>query len=270
MRLVTFDPFRALGIPGARYIKPELYRDHEVLIREADWVLFPEYWQVNTLSYVWRCRLFPSLASYHLGHDKIEMTRAMEAGWPNNVPRTLIAASTPENAQRILEALGLPLVAKVVRSSQGRGVRRIDDEADWLAWCAREPILYAQELLDIDRDLRLVVIGRDVVAGYWRVAPEGGFLNNVAAGGAIDPAPVPGAARRLVTAMARRLRIDHAGFDVAMVGGRPMVLEFNRLFGNHGLREQGVNPGALIHQHLQSRTGNGRPRRDGGGRRRAA
>lgn len=215
MRLVTFDPFRALGIPGARYIKPELYRDHEALLREADWVLFPEYWQVNTLSYVWRCRLFPSLASYHLGHDKIEMTRAMEAGWPQNVPRTLIAASTPENGQRILEALGLPLVAKVVRSSQGRGVRRIDDEADWRAWCEREPILYAQELLDIDRDLRLVVIGRDVVAGYWRVAP----------------------------------------------GGRPMVLEFNRLFGNHGLREQGVNPSALIHEYLRSRSGSGRPRR---------
>lgn len=266
MRLITFDPFRTLGIPGARYLKPELYRDHLAEIRAADWLLFPEYWQVNALVYAHRKRIFPSVAAYHLGHDKVEMTRCLEARWPQHVPRTLIRPSTPHDRDEILDTLGLPLVAKDVRSSEGRGVVLISDEAAWRRYCAERHVLYAQEYLPIDRDLRIVVIGRDVVGSYWRLQPEGGFLCNVAAGGTLSFAPPAAAAVKLVTRIARQLRIDHAGFDVAIVGGHPYVLEFNRLFGNLGLREQGIRPAELIHRHLAARSG-GRPR-DGGSRRR--
>lgn len=254
MRLVTFDPFRTLGIPGVKYIKPELYQAHLPEIRAADWLLFPEYWQVNALIYAHRRRIFPSPASYHLGHDKVQMTRALEARWPKHVPATLIRPSTPRDADEILDRLGLPLVAKDVRSSEGRGVVLIGSEAEWRAYCAGRSVLYAQEYLPIDRDLRVVVIGRDVVASYWRLQPPGGFLNNLAAGGTLSFEPAPTAALRLVTRIARALRIDHAGFDVAMVGRRPYVLEFNRLFGNAGLREQGIRPGELVHRYLLTRT----------------
>lgn len=271
MRLVTFDPFRTLGVPGVSYVKPELYLQHLAEIRAADWLLFPDYWQVNSLVYAQRKRVFPSISSYHLGHDKVEMTRALEARWPQHVPRTLIRPATPEAGDEILERLGLPLVVKEVRSSEGRGVRLIEDEAAWREHCEGRRVLYAQEYLPIDRDLRIVVIGREVVASYWRIQTDGGFLNNLAAGARLgfDPAPAPALA--LVQRMARTLRIDHAGFDVAMVGGHPYVFEFNRLFGNRGLQEQGVRPGELIFRYLQSRSG-GKPRRDGAGpiRRRAA
>lgn len=259
MRLVTFDPFRTLGIPGVRYIKPELYREHLAEILAADWLLFPEYWQVNALIYAHRKRIFPSPAAYHLGHDKVEMTRVLEARWPEHIPATMIRPGTPRDAEEILERLGLPLVAKDIRSSEGRGVTLITDESQWHDYCAHRTVLYAQEYLPIDRDLRVVVIGRDVVASYWRLQPEGGFLNNVAAGGTMAFHAPPPAAVRLVTRIARALRIDHAGFDVAMVGGRPYVLEFNRLFGNAGLREQGIRPAALIYQDLLRRT-RGSPR----------
>ncbi|HEX7037154.1 MAG TPA: hypothetical protein VF210_15375 [Pseudomonadales bacterium] len=254
MRLVTFDPFRTLGIPGVKYIKPELYRDHLAEIRAADWLLFPEYWQVNALIYAHRRRIFPSPAAYHLGHDKVQMTRALEARWPQHLPATMIRPATRRDAEEILERLGLPLVAKEVRSSEGRGVRLIGDEAEWYDYCAGRSVLYAQEYLPIDRDLRVVVIGRDVVASYWRLQPEGGFLNNVAAGGTLSFEAAPAAAVRLVERIARALRIDHAGFDVAIVGGRPYVLEFNRLFGNAGLREQGIRPAELIHRYLLARS----------------
>lgn len=267
MRLLSFDPFRTLGMPGVTYVKPERYLDHLPEIQAADWLLFPEYWQVNGLVYAHKKRIFPSLASYHLGHDKIEMTRAMQGRWDAHLPRTLIGPSTPFERDHILDELGLPLVAKAVRSSEGRGVRLIADEAAWRDHCQQHDVLYAQEYLPMDRDLRLVVIGRRVVAGYWRLQGADGFLNNLAAGGALAFDPVPAAALRLVRDIARTLGIDHAGFDVAWVGGHPYVLEFNRLFGNAGLREQGVSPAALIHAHLQTRSGR-RPR--GGAPRRAA
>lgn len=269
MRLVSFDPFRTLGMAGVRYIKPEKYLDHLDEIRAADWLLFPEYWQVNTLYYAEGKRIFPSIASYHLGHDKIEMTRALASRWPGNIPATLMLAATPENRERILDTLGLPLVAKEVRSSEGRGVRLISDEAQWRSYCDSQTVLYAQEYLPIDRDLRIVVIGRQVVAAYWRIQPEGGFLNNIAAGGRIAFDPVPKTAIRLVTRIARALNIDHAGFDVAVPGGHPYVLEFNRLFGTRGLSEQGVRCGELIAGYLATLSPRGRPRR-GGAPRRAA
>jgi ribosomal protein S6--L-glutamate ligase len=111
-------------------------------------------------------------------------------------------------------------------------------------------LLYAQEYLPINRDMRLVVIGDQVVTGYWRMQSSDGFRNNIAAGGQVDLSPPHPAAVELVTRVARELNIDHAGFDVAMVGDHPYILEFNRLFGNVGLAEQGVDTGKLIYEYL--------------------
>ncbi len=84
------------------------------------------------------------------------------------------------------------------------------------------------------RDLRVVVVGENVVASYWR--ESAGFLNNVSQGGRVrTDLSVPDTALSLVEGMARYLGINHAGFDVAMVDGHPYILEFNRLFGNTGI-----------------------------------
>ena len=39
----------------------------------------------------------------------------------------------------------------------------------------------------------------------------------------------------LALSVARKLGVDHAGFDIALVGDHPYLLEFNRLFGNQGI-----------------------------------
>jgi ribosomal protein S6--L-glutamate ligase len=250
MRIVSFDVFRSLHIPGVHNIKPEHYLQHLDSVRAADWVLFPEYWQVNSLYYGLNCRIFPSIASYHLGHDKVEMTRAFQAICPRNIPQTLIEAGTPEGIRTVLEQFTFPFVAKEVRSSEGKGVFKIETELDWHRYCKGRQVLYTQEYLPIDRDLRLVVIGDRIVGGYWRLQSPDGFHNNIAAGGQLDFSPAPAAALELVERAARTLGIDHAGFDVAMVGAHPYILEFNRLFGNHGLSQQDIKPAGLIYQYL--------------------
>jgi ribosomal protein S6--L-glutamate ligase len=109
MRLIAFDALRCLDIPGTRYIKPELMFRHKDEIKQADRVLFPEYWQVNSLAYSLQKRIFPSLGSYHLGHDKIEMTRAFWALCPEHVPHTAILPATPASSRRCWTALPIPL-----------------------------------------------------------------------------------------------------------------------------------------------------------------
>lgn len=250
MRIISFDVFRSLHIPGAHYIKPENFLDHLDVIRLSDWVLFPEYWQVNSLYYGLNCRIFPSIASYHLGHDKVEMTRAFQAVCPQNIPQTVVEAGTPEGIRAIEEKFAFPFVAKEVRSSEGKGVYLIENEADWRRYCEGREVLYAQEYLPIDRDLRVVVIGDRIEGCYWRMQSPDGFHNNVAAGGRLDFSSAPAAALELVEQVIRTLGIDHAGFDIAMVGGQPYILEFNRLFGNHGLAQQDIRPADLIYQYL--------------------
>ena len=256
MRLITFDALRCLDIPGTRYIKPELMFRHKDEIKDADWILFPEYWQVNPLAYGLHKRIFPSLGSYHLGHDKIEMTRAFWALCPEHVPHTLILPATPASGEQVLNDFEFPFIAKEVRNSMGRGVHLIESRADFADYCRRNDVLYVQEYLPIQRDLRIVYVGERVIGAYWRNAGDGEYRNNIARGAWIDYQDIPTAALELVARVAHALDINHAGFDVAAVADRYYLLEFNTLFGDEGLRRQNISVGRHIWEYLHKHTPN--------------
>ncbi|MAR00068.1 MAG: hypothetical protein CMI00_05960 [Oceanospirillaceae bacterium] len=254
MKLISFDALRTLHMPGVTYIKPDHFYDRADEIRNADWVLFPQYWQINPLIYGLKVPVFPSPASYHLGHDKVEMTRAFRLIAPQHVPYTLIEANTPESAARVWSAMPAPFVAKIPKSSMGDGVFLIESQRDWQAYLAVSPVIYAQEYLPIDRDLRIVWAGNQIVGGYWRIQAEQGFYNNVAKGGQVEDGILPPEAIALVERLAQGLGIDHGGFDIAMVGHYPYVFEFNRIFGNQGLsgKQQAVDDAILSYLNQRS------------------
>lgn len=258
MNFVSFNIFRTLGFPHTTVLKPEHASAHRELLRQADRVLFPEYWQLNALVYGLGCRIFPSEASYRIGHDKVEMTRAFQMVAPEHTPWTLIEANEPEARERLWDIMPTPFVAKLPKSSMGDGVWLIESRQDWRAYCERTQVLYVQEYLPIDRDVRVVVIGERVLTAYWRTRSDRGFHNNVARGGRIDYAPVPAAATDLALRLARQLGVDHAGFDIALIGDHPYVLEFNRLFGNQGLGGDAVLRNAIL-EYLSGRTGQESP-----------
>lgn len=250
MQLVSFDALRSFGIPGVTYLHPQNFLSNLELAGTADWLLFPDYDQLNILLYAVNKGIFPSPATYHLGHDKAQQTRAFQLVFPHHVPETLILQRSEWAREHVLETFDFPFVAKEIRNSMGRGVFLITNRAEWIAYTHNNSVFYAQEFLPIDRDLRLVLIGRKVVASYWRLQCEDGFHNNIAQGGVLKMSRVPVEAATLVEQLAARLGIDHAGFDVAMVDGHPYVLEFNRLFGTAGLAKMGIHLGPLIHAWL--------------------
>lgn len=253
MNLVSFNVFRTLGFPGTTVLKPEDYLRHKELLRTADWVLFPEYWQLNALVYGLKCRVFPSVASYHIGHDKVEMTRAFQTVAPEHTPWTLIEANGSYEREHVWSVMALPFVAKLPKASMGEGVWLIETRDDWRRYCERTQVLYVQEYLPLERDARIVVVGGKVVTAYWRTQAPQGFYNNISRGGGIDPSPVPSIATNLALRLARDLGVDHAGFDIALVEGYPYVLEFNRLFGNQGLG-QGSDLKHAILDYLQQQS----------------
>lgn len=231
--LVTFDALRTLGLEGCTYVKPEHMTRHLDVIQEAECLLFPSYWQINSLVYGLKKRIFPSVATYQLGHNKIEFTRAMQMIFPSFVPYTEIRANTETEAQAILETFPYPFVAKHPDSARGHGVFLIQNKEAFVRYRSEAAVLYIQEWLPIERDLRVVWIGDEVVCAYWRESP--GFLNNVSQGGVVANHDIPKEALALVRNVARTFGINHAGFDVAVIDGHPYLFEYNRLFGNQGL-----------------------------------
>lgn len=248
MRLLSFDCFRGLGL-AQQFVKPEHWlRDVEQL-RAADVLLYPQSWQVNCLHHVLRKPIFPNLASYRLGWDKVEMTRAFQLVVPELVPETLILQATTEAAEHAMDVLGLPLVVKEPRNSMGRGVQLIESRRELMAWLESVDVLYAQQYLPNRGDIRVVWVGNEVAAAYWRRNPDG-FHNNVARGGSIDFGGIPPTAIEQVQRAAMALGVDHAGFDVMMVDGHPFLLEFNVLFGNEALNQAGIDLRPGIHRYL--------------------
>lgn len=120
-------------------------------------------------------------------------------------------------------------------------------------------ILYVQEYLPIEEDLRVVFIGEGIVAAYWRRGGDG-FHHNIATGAQADFKAIPEKAVTLVEAVARELGVDYAGFDVAMVDNHPFLLEFNLLFGNEVLNARGIRLGPIIVEHLEKRLPDPPPR----------
>lgn len=252
MKLISFDALRTLNIPNTKYIKPENFFREKESVTEAEWILFPQYWQINSLVYGLKKNIFPNINTFHLGHNKIEMTRAFMAVAPEYVPYTEILSNTPINQELILDSFAFPFIAKEVKNSMGNGVFLINNIKDFKDYCSKNEVLYIQEKLPIDRDLRITYVGDEIIGAYWRIGSENNFKNNVAQGGSISYDNIPSEALSIVEYFAKALGINHAGFDIAEVDGHYYILEFNVLFGTKGLLDMGIDINSKILKYLES------------------
>jgi ribosomal protein S6--L-glutamate ligase len=154
--------------------------------------------------------------------------------------------------ETIEEEFGYPLVAKEIKNSMGRGVFLIENRQELKNYIENNDILYIQERLPIDRDLRIVYVGNKVIGAYWRIASQGEFHNNIAKGASYDFNNIPLKAIELVEKVANALDINHAGFDIAVVDSNYYILEYNVMFGNEGLRKMGVKVEKYVYEYLLS------------------
>ncbi len=69
-RYVSFDTLRTIGFADTVQLKPLQMYDKAELLQQAECVLFPEYWQLNTLQYAYKAKVFPSEASYRITFDQ--------------------------------------------------------------------------------------------------------------------------------------------------------------------------------------------------------
>lgn len=251
MQLVSFDAFRCAGIPEAVFVKPESVFTQAELVKAADWVLFPEIWQVNFLAYAWKKKLFPSINSYHITRDKVEMTRVLQALIPKNIPNTFIAANTLGIRDKILERFAFPFVGKEATGIMGKGVFLIASTRELDDYLKRNKVVYIQEYLPNRRDLKIIYVGDGAVCSYWRIPREDSIRSDINQGSFFDFSTVPKGIITFVERLAETLGINHASFDLAVVEDQVFVFEFNVLFGNQPLLAADISMANIILKYLK-------------------
>ncbi|MFD1564762.1 RimK family alpha-L-glutamate ligase [Haloarchaeobius amylolyticus] len=102
---------------------------------------------------------------------------------------------------------------------------------------------FLQELVDQEdvrhRDLRVYVVGGEVVAAMYRYAPDNDWRTNVALGGSVEDATddLPEEAREMAQRAADVVDLDYAGVDLVEGDEGWFVLEVNPTAGFKGLYE---------------------------------
>lgn len=219
------------------------------LIRSADKIYYPTPFYADLFDAM-GIDTFPSHHNYKCVQDKIKQT-ALFAMLRIPHPRTRVFYGNRQKS-KITQFFSYPFIAKVPRGSAlGRGVFLIQDRPQLDDYLTQNPVAYIQERLSIDRDIRVVVIGKEVVHAYWRVAKEGEFRSNVACGATILLDPVPPEALELARQTALRCRWDDVGIDICCCDGTYYVLEANMKYGREGFRAAGIDYMKMMEQMIR-------------------
>ena len=219
-------------------------------IRQASKIYYPSVFYADLFDAMGK-ELFPSYHTYKCVQDKIKQTALFHLlEIPHPITRVFYGKRRME---KILRFFRLPLIAKIPRGSAlGRGVFLIHDEEGLSAYLNQSSVAYIQEYLALDRDIRVVVIGDQVVHAYWRLAAEGEYRSNVALGGKISLKKIPPAALSLALHTARACGWNDVGIDICEHGGRFLVLEANMKYGKEGFRKAGIDYSKLMEELIEN------------------
>jgi ribosomal protein S6--L-glutamate ligase len=216
------------------------YSDDEIrAIRQAPKIYYPSVFYADLFDAMGK-PLFPSYHTYKCVQDKIKQTALFYLlDIPHPFTRVFYGK---RRLEKIVRVFTFPLIAKIPRGSAlGRGVFLVQNEEELAAYLQLSPVAYIQEYLALDRDIRVVVIGDRVVHAYWRLAAQGEYRSNVAAGGTISLEKVPEKVLTLALYTARACGWDDVGIDICAHQGRFLVLEANMKYGKEGFRRAGID-----------------------------
>lgn len=172
------------------------------------------------------------------------------------VPRTLVVQDV-EAARLGRQRLGGTCVAKPLFGSRGRGIVRLDSDADIEAIRpAAGGAFYLQEFVPhLGWDARVFVVG-DRLFSMRRRARAGEWRTNLALGGRPEQLDLPAGWGDLARRAAAAVNASLAGVDLLpATDGRVLVLEVNAVPGWRGLETvAGPEVGEAVADHLVSLT----------------
>jgi ribosomal protein S6--L-glutamate ligase len=223
--------------------------DEAEKIRRARKIYYPTTFYAELFDAMGK-KTFPSYHTYKCVQDKIKQTALFDLLGISH-PRTRVFYGKRQKSN-ICNYFKFPFIAKIPRgSAMGRGVYLIRNREDLISYCRLSTVAYIQEYVPSDRDIRVVIIGKEMVHAYWRIAPSGDFRSNVAVGAGISLDPVPQKVLDFALDIAQKCQWDDVGIDIIDDTGKLFVLEANMKYGKEGFRKAGIDYIQLMEQMIE-------------------
>ena len=153
-------------------------------------------------------------------------------------------ASSPRDTKGIIDVVGtIPLIVKLIESSQGRGVILAETkkaaEAVISAFRGLKANFLVQEYIQESKgeDLRCLVVDGKVIGSIVRLSQSDDFRSNLHQGGIAEATTISRKERAIAVRAARALGLSVAGIDILRSNRGPLVLEVNSSPGIEGLEK---------------------------------
>lgn len=183
-----------------------------------------------------------SADSIYRSRDKLLAHQVMAR---HGLPMPITAfASSPKNTEDLIKLVnGAPLVVKLLKSSQGKGVVLAETKK------AAESVIDAFRGIDADflvqefigesdgSDIRCLVLGNKVIATMRRTAEPGEFRANIHQGGSAEKVKITKEERQMAVKAAKAFGLSLAGVDILRSKKGPLLLEVNSSPGLKGIQQ---------------------------------
>lgn len=181
-----------------------------------------------------------SAAAIRRSRDKYHAIQLLAAaGVP--VPNTLVTQNGTAVAGIVERLGGTPVVVKFNQGTQGLGVIVCESISSVRStvqalWSLQQEFTLQEYIAESEgHDVRMIVVGGEVVASMRRSAAPGDFRSNLHRGGSSEKFTPDAHYEAVAILAAETLGLDVAGVDILESKRGPLVLEVNSSPGLHGI-----------------------------------
>ncbi|MGP2658107.1 30S ribosomal protein S6--L-glutamate ligase [Malaciobacter sp. WC5094] len=160
-----------------------------------------------------------------------------------DMPKTVFASNMSSSKDVIALSGGAPLVLKILEGTQGVGVVLVDSEKAAKsvldAFYGMDVNLLVQEFIEEagGADIRVFVVGGEVVGAMRRQGAEGDFRSNLHQGGTAVAHKLSRKEKSTALAAAKAMGLGVCGVDMIPSSRGPLVMEVNSSPGLEGIEK---------------------------------
>ncbi len=189
--------------------------------------------------------------------DKVRTLQIMASkGIP--IPKTLFSTDPESISTQIRLLGGPPVIIKLQEGTHGRGVILAESEQSAKSiidtFYKMDTGILLQEYIEEAKgeDIRIIVVGNEVVAAMKRKGSNGDFRANVHQGGSAEAVELTPKEKRIALEAVRLLGLGVAGVDLIRANSGPKLLEVNASPGLQGIEEAtGINVAEAIIRYAE-------------------
>ncbi len=156
------------------------------------------------------------------------------------IPKTIFSRDTDE-VDDLIEQIGVPMIIKTARGSQGKGVvlaetKKAAKSVIQAVYVSDVSILLQEYIEESEgNDIRAFVVGNEIVASMHRQNLDDEFRANIHQGGEGKPIKLTDEENRLALKAAKTMGLQICGVDMIRSNRGPLVLEVNSSPGLEGI-----------------------------------